>query len=377
MDCMPRFSPTICLTHDCNLNCVYCYQTHDSNMRMTFATAKTCIDWIFSNVPDDMCSIEIGFIGGEPLLEFDLIKRIVEYTNSRVQTENYIFYATTNGTLLTSEMKEWFVSHKHCCVLGLSLDGTPETHNINRCNSFKDIDISFFIDTWPDQGVKMTLTEHSLKHLAEDIKYIHSLGFKEINGVNLFEGSFDWGQEKYIGILIPQLEELVAFYVDNEHLQVNQMLNRRIELCEEKNRARKKWCGVGTGAIFFDVDGARLPCPFCSPMTFDENSMDSISKCDYSSADNFIDEGCFSECYIYPVCPYCAAANFLTQGTFKTRDKSKCRIQKLITLFSADLEAKRILKNPKNQSESELFYKISAIEKVRELYLTEFETYLK
>ncbi|MPN25712.1 hypothetical protein SDC9_173126 [bioreactor metagenome] len=154
------------------------------------------------------------------------------------------------------------------------------------------------------------------------------------------------------------------------------MLNRRIELCEEKNRDRKKWCGIGAGAVFFDVDGVRLPCPFCSPMTFDENSMDSISKYDYSSADNFIDEECFSRCYIYPVCPYCAGANFLTQGTFKTRDKSKCRIQKLITLFSADLEARRIIKNPQNLSESELFYKINAIEKVRELYLSEFEKYI-
>src|SRR5699024_10778466 len=138
----PRFSPTNCLTHNCNLDCVYCYQQHDTNMRMEFATARKCIDWIFDNIPDDMEGVEIGFIGGELLLEFDLIKQIVEYTCSKPIHENYIFYATTNGTVLTQEMKEWFIKHKHCFVLGLSLDGTPDTHNRNRCNSFDAIDIA-------------------------------------------------------------------------------------------------------------------------------------------------------------------------------------------------------------------------------------------
>lgn len=372
----PRFSPTICLTHNCNLDCVYCYQQHDTNMRMNFSTAKKCIDWIFDNIPNDMEGVEIGFIGGEPLLEFDLIKQIVEYTCSKAIHKNYIFYATTNGTVLTQEMKDWFIKHKNCFVLGLSLDGTPDTHNKNRCGSFNAIDIAFFRNTWPEQGIKMTLTEYSLQHLAENIKYIHSLGFKEIGGVNLFEGTFDWSSEEYIKILIPQLSELVDFYVDNDHLQIDQMLNRRIAMCEEENRERKKWCGIGTGAIFFDVDGKQWPCPFCTPMTFDEEDLTTICNCDFSRVDDFIDDTCYNECYIYPVCPYCAGANFLTQRSFKIRDKSKCRIQKLITLFSADLIAKRIVKHPDQYEDSIRYHAINAIEKIRSLYLPEFQEYL-
>ena len=63
-----------------------------------------------------------------------------------------------------------------------------------------DIDIDFFVKTWPCQGIKMTLTEISLEHLSENIKYLHSLGFCEIGGVNLFEGQFDWSDERYIKI---------------------------------------------------------------------------------------------------------------------------------------------------------------------------------
>ncbi len=371
-----RFSPTICVTHNCNLDCIYCYQEHDINNRMTLDTAKRCIDWIFDNVPDDMSGVEIGFIGGEPMLEFDLIKKVIEYTQAKNPSEEYIFYATTNGTVLTDEMKEWLVKHKEIFVLGLSLDGLPDTHNHNRSNSFDKIDIDFFVKTWACQGIKMTLSEYSLERLAENIKYVHSLGFCEIGGVNLFEGQFNWGDEKYIKMIIPQLEELVDFYVENDNLRLDQMMNRKLEMCEDKNRLKKKWCGIGTGAIFFDVDGTKRPCPFVTPMTFEEDGLEEICSCDYSRTEDFIDDYCFNNCYMYSVCPHCAGANYLTQKTFKVRDKSKCKIQKLITLYSADLQAKRIVNNPERYDEATKYNLINAIQKIKELYLNEFQEYL-
>lgn len=370
-----RFSPTICVTHNCNLDCIYCYQEHDTNNRMTIDTAKKCIDWIFENVPDDMSGVEIGFIGGEPMLEFELIKSIIEYTQEKKTSEEYIFYATTNGTVLNDDMKAWLVENKDIFVLGLSLDGAPETHNHNRNNSFDKIDIDFFAKTWPYQGIKMTLSEYSLQHLAKNVKYAHSLGFCEIDGVNLFEGEFDWGDEKYIKMLIPQLEELVKFYVENDNLRLDQMMNRKLEMCEGKNRSKKKWCGIGNGAIFFDVDGTRRPCPFVTPMTFEEKALEEICSYDYGKTEDFIDDYCFDNCYIYPVCPHCAGANYLTQKTFKVRDKSKCKIQKLITLYSADLQAKRIIKNPDKYDEATKYNLINAIQKIKELYLDELLGY--
>lgn len=99
-----RFSPSLCLTHFCNLDCIYCYQHHDKEKKMSFETAKKCIDWIFVNIPKDMEGVEISFIGGEPLVEFELIKQIYDYVNSINFKEPYIFYATTNGTLLDEKM---------------------------------------------------------------------------------------------------------------------------------------------------------------------------------------------------------------------------------------------------------------------------------
>ena len=46
---IPRFSPTLCLTHNCNLDCIYCYQEHDTGVRMSLDTAKKVIDWIYEH----------------------------------------------------------------------------------------------------------------------------------------------------------------------------------------------------------------------------------------------------------------------------------------------------------------------------------------
>jgi radical SAM protein with 4Fe4S-binding SPASM domain len=344
---------------------------------MTFNVAKKCIDWIFSNIPDNMNSVEISFIGGEPLLEFDLIKDIVTYTCSKQLNTKYIFYATTNGTSLTCDMKDWFTQHKDCFVLGLSLDGDRETHNYNRSNSFDKIDFNFFLKNWPDQGIKMTLSEFSLYHLSDNIKFVHTLGFREIGGVNLCEGVFDWSNDEYIKIMIPQLKNLVEFYVENDKLRLNQMFDKHINYCESKTHERCKWCGIGNGTNFFDIDGKMYPCPFVTPMTFTQNDIENISKIDFIDDNNFIDEECFQNCYIYSICPVCAGANYLNYKTFKQRDKRRCRIQKLIALFIADLQARRIRKNPNIYDNDTLYYTIEAIKKIRELYINEFEIYLK
>ncbi|MBQ6775516.1 MAG: 4Fe-4S cluster-binding domain-containing protein [Synergistaceae bacterium] len=372
-----RFSPTICVTHNCNLNCVYCYQKHDSKSRMPYSVAQKCVDYIFENIPDYATDgVELGFIGGEPLLEFELIRGLYDYSHEKYPNVEQIFYATTNGTVLTDEMKTWFTKHKEDFVLGLSLDGIKYCHDVNRSNSFDKIDINFFLKTWPNQGVKMTISEFSLPYLAENIKFIHSLGVKKIKGVNLAEGNFPWADEKHIKILIPQLSELVDFYLKNDSLLLDQMFDKRIEICETGRQQRKKWCGIGTGCPFFDVDGKKYPCSFITPMTFSAEDISDILSTDFKKDDAFVDDDCFETCYIYPICPTCSGANYLKNHTFKIRDKSRCKIQKLIALFIADLQAKRIVKNPALYDEKIIYSMINAIEKIRSLYLQEFSEYL-
>jgi sulfatase maturation enzyme AslB (radical SAM superfamily) len=343
---------------------------------MTFETAQKVVDWIFTHVPDYADKVEIDFIGGEPLLEFTLIKEIFSYVYKIRPEIPYIFFATTNGTLLTAELKQWFIEHLDCFQLALSLDGRKETHDKNRSNSFDSIDVDFFLQNYPEQGVKMTVSEYSLPNLADNIVYLHSLGIKEIEGVNLAEGNFDWNKDEYIKLLIPQLKMLVDYYVEHDDLIPCMLFDKEINICETGNKERKKWCGIGTGTPFFDIDGKKYPCSFITPMTFTENELNAIMQTDFSDNEKFIDDDCFSNCYIYPICPTCSGANYLINKSFKTRIKSKCRIQKLVSLFIADLQAKRLIKNNgyinDEKDNTKLYYTIEAIKKIKALYLEEY-----
>ena len=112
-------------------------------------------------------------------------------------------------------------------------------------------------------------------------------------------------------------------------------------------------------------------------MTFDARTLSEICKTDFSKVENFIDDECFENCYIYSLCPNCSGNNYIKNHDFRKKDKSKCRLTKLITIFAADLIAKRIIKNPTKYPDNQKIRILNAAKKIRELYLPEFEEYLK
>lgn len=128
---------TLQLTQNCNLRCSYCVysdfynnqQRSHSAKRMLFETAKRAIDF-YANHSIDCNRASIGFYGGEPLLEFDLIKKIVAYAEEIFSQKELLFNITTNGTLLTLENVAFFTEKK--ITMLLSIDGPKEIHNINR-----------------------------------------------------------------------------------------------------------------------------------------------------------------------------------------------------------------------------------------------------
>lgn len=96
---------------------------------MSFEMAKKAIDLYFLNSAY-IKQKSISFYGGEPLLEFDLIKQCVEYSCSKCSSNNIEFHMTTNASLLTEDMLRFF--HKHNFYITISIDGYEEYHNKNR-----------------------------------------------------------------------------------------------------------------------------------------------------------------------------------------------------------------------------------------------------
>lgn len=131
---------TLQVTQQCNLRCAYCAysgiyennRTHN-NARMSFEIAQKAIDY-FLDHNKNLADIVIGFYGGEPLLEFELIKKCVDYASSKVEGKRILFNMTTNGTLLSDKVVDYLVAHNFS--ISISLDGSKEEHDVNR--KFKD-----------------------------------------------------------------------------------------------------------------------------------------------------------------------------------------------------------------------------------------------
>lgn len=360
------FELTLVVTHHCNLNCIYCYEHNKTaNKRMSLETAKQAVSQYLTNGNYD--EIRIGFIGGEPLLEFNLIKELCEWTWSKNWPKKLIFYATTNGTVLTESMKQWFTANKKRFWLALSLDGAKRTHDINRCNSFDKIDLNFFLKNWPEQPVKMTISDRNLESLADDIIYIHNLGFK-INGCNFAEGveisDFD---EKY-AIIVQQYKKLIDFYISHPEFDNPRIFDMPLGQCELPND-RLKHCGTGSNMAVVDFNGKVYPCTYFSPITLNDEQLETIKSFDFTDDNIFVNEYCSKNCYIYPICHGCYGDNFSTTGSLKNKSKQKCELTKLRVVATANYRAKLLIKQLEHSTEISEKDKnlITAIQKINQM----------
>jgi len=363
MDCsnVKKFILSIILTHNCNLKCSYCYETIKNSNTISIDIAKTIISEYLNS--DDFDEVEIDFFGGEPFLEFQKIKEICDWVWSQQWKNKYLFFATTNGTLVQGEIKNWLSTNRNRFWVSVSLDGEKKSHNINRSNSFDLIDISFFKECWPAQTIKMTISKETVNYLYNNITYLHSLGYK-ITGTNFAEG-VDWESPEIKRVVFEQMEKLCKFYIDNPNIEPVPLINMPIFKCEEEKQ-KSKICGCGEFMSAYGVDGQKYPCTFFTPMTFNEEKLSVIDNFDWTNVENFIDEECFNNCFLEPVCNNCYGANLLQNDKINIRDKTKCELMKVRAVFSAALAAHKLVKNPTDNYENSLTAK--AIQKISVLY---------
>jgi uncharacterized protein len=120
----------IFITEKCNLNCKYCFVSKQlQNHKLNFISLKKAID-IFLNLPGEKKTI--SFNGGEPLIEYSLLKKTYIYAQQQAQKKNiYLDIAVmTNGTLLNKE--KCFFFEKNKTIVKVSIDGDKNFHDLNR-----------------------------------------------------------------------------------------------------------------------------------------------------------------------------------------------------------------------------------------------------
>lgn len=114
------------VSHDCNLRCKYCFASqgdfHGERLLMDLETGKAAIDFLLEN-SGNRRNLEVDFFGGEPLMNFNLVKKLVEYGDERQKEygKNFRWTLTTNGMLLNDEINEFLNEHMSNVVL--SIDG--------------------------------------------------------------------------------------------------------------------------------------------------------------------------------------------------------------------------------------------------------------
>lgn len=184
----------LCLhvAHTCNLNCSYCFAAqgkyHGERALMSFETGKRALDFLVEN-SGTRKNLEVDFFGGEPLINFEVVKQLVAYARSieKEAGKNFRFTLTTNGVLLNDEVTEF--ANRECHNVVLSLDGRKEVHDrlrktVNGAGSY-DLIVPKFQDFVQKRGnrgyyVRGTYTKYNLD-FTNDIFHMADLGFTELS----------------------------------------------------------------------------------------------------------------------------------------------------------------------------------------------------
>ena len=180
------------IAHTCNLNCEYCFASqgkyNGDRALMSFETGKRALDFLVEN-SGTRTNLEVDFFGGEPLMNFDVVKELVAYARSieKEKGKNFRFTLTTNGVLVDDDVIEF--ANKECHNVVLSLDGRKEVHDRLRKNiagkgSYDVIVPKFkeFVKKRGNRGYYMRGTyTHFNTDFYNDIIHMADLGFTELS----------------------------------------------------------------------------------------------------------------------------------------------------------------------------------------------------
>ena len=320
-----RRSCMLMITHACNLNCSYCYETHKDNQMMTFAMAQNIIKKEFEQLKNssDFEYILIDFMGGEPLMNFSLIKDVVEWLEEDYPDFPWLCYATTNGTLIFEDRKKWFREHKNSIVLGGSYDGTQQIQICNRGENSANADLEFLHSCWPYQGFRMTISKESLPNLANAIIETQKKGYT-IEAA-LAQG-VDWTEDD-ARLYLEQLRILKKVYLENESLRpINIMTKPLAFIGDFTNTLQQgKFCGTGTNMVTYDVDGTAYSCHMFTPIVLGKDQALQLNQIDWTNKSIAEDPGC-SKCVLKCWCPTCMGFNYRYRGDVAKRDFRWCKM---------------------------------------------------
>ena len=337
------------IAHDCNLACKYCFaeegEYHGRRALMSYEVGKKALDFLVAN-SGSRVNLEVDFFGGEPLLNWQVVKDLVAYGRSLEEPNNkkFRFTLTTNGMLLNDEIMEF--ANKEMSNIVLSIDGRKEIHDLMRPRrggqGSYDVIVPKFKQVAESREqmnyyVRGTFTRNNMD-FAEDVKHLADLGFEQISVEPVVaEPADDYALRE---------EDIPALLAEYDRLAV-ELLNRRkagkpvnffhfmIDLqggpCVAK---RLSGCGSGTEYLAVTPWGDLYPChQFVGKEEFimgnvDEGITRSDIRDEFKTCNVYAKEKCRS-CFAKFYCSGgCAANSYNFHGHINDAYDLGCELQR-------------------------------------------------
>ena len=317
----------LCLhvAHTCNLNCAYCFASQgkyngERNV-MSLEVGKRALDFLVEN-SGSRHNLEVDFFGGEPLMNFDVVKDLVAYARSieKENNKNFRFTLTTNGVLVDDDVIDF--ANKECSNVVLSLDGRKEIHDRYRVDyagngSWEKIVPKFqkFVEARNGKNYYMRGTfTHANPDFLKDIQQMLDLGFSELSMEPVVCAPGDPSEltEEDLTIVMKQYEDLADLMLERDKegkpfTFYHYMIDLTGGPCIYK---RISGCGSGTEYMAVTPWGDLYPChQFVGDEKFKlGNVWDGVTNKEIQSE--------FAACNVYahPECKDCWARLYCSGG---------------------------------------------------------------
>lgn len=274
---------TFIVTEDCNLRCKYCYIVHKrSDSKMKFDTAKQAVDYLLTSLEKKKSEpIIVEFIGGEPLIEVELIDKVCDYFKLRAYELghdwywNYRFSITTNGVNYGDESVQKYINkNKNKVSITMTVDGTKEKHDMQRVfpngdGSYNIISKNF--DLYLSQFVgatKVTFASPDLHLLKNSIIHLWENGFTDISANVIYEDGWSDGDDL---IYESQLKELADYILDNDLYDKFKcsLFDDTLGSFQIESDLATTFCGAGK-MLAIGTDGTMYPCNRYAPYSLNK-----------------------------------------------------------------------------------------------------------
>ena len=362
----------IVVTNACNLHCSYCYETNKNAPSVDICKVEEALTEEFTRRSEGFTRFLVNFHGGEPFLAFEKMKTIVEWMLGTFADKDIIFTCTTNGTMLTGDMKEWLVGHKDVFIPILSLDGDRQSHNLNRSDSFDKIPISFFRDNWPLQGVKMTVCPNTVEKMYDNFVYIYKNGMYPNPSL---AGEVGWNAGTHLDTYCRELSKIADFFVAHPAVKPTPILNLPLKkFSPEYKTYCGNGCNAGVGAVAFDINGNRYPChTFIADLKkkYERKKIDALFETLNRNCNVAVSPKC-SGCPIASCCSPCYGLNYSYRGDMGAFDSVRCEFNKATVKISAKMFARILQRHGdypwmRYYSDTNLYHLILGIKRVSEM----------